>query len=89
MGITQFAKKNAVKSKKKKGLTRFMSYRLAFPLSPHGVSLSPPRDDIAHFEKHCSRYFDVVTPTTTVMQAQLAYVTVFWLFVRTIKATKI
>ena len=33
MGITQFAKENAVKSKKK-GLTRFMSYRPPSPLLP-------------------------------------------------------
>ena len=46
----------------KKGLTRFMSYRPPSTLSPP-FAFRPQGGDIAHFEKHCSRYLDVVTST--------------------------
>ena len=47
-----------------------MSYRLPTPLSPPFafrplvLVFRPQGGDIAHFEKHCSRYKQVVTPTS-------------------------
>ena len=54
MGITQFAKKNAMKSKKRP----YMFHELSPPFSSPGVSLSlPQKGNIVHFEKHCARIF--------------------------------